>query len=1470
MLTRLFTLVAGLCVVAPLAVAAPVVNHDQGFWTDDFRDALGVLPVAGGASDNLEHQLGGRLFTLADNMLPGVLETTVVTPSSSSGWRDIALLYTASTLDGVTASAIDPATGTVYPLTLAPSADAAFTADASLASVPATVSALRIRLDLGDSPIAPTVQALRVRWHPRAGLGLAVSGAASACTNDTAGYRVNLSVSYASARGLVAWARVPQSDTFSPTFVDASNGGKYTATGVTIGGVQVAARSVYWDLGERAPGSTFALTYNLRYATGIPDTTAFDTQAFADASNALPVAADGPATVVSSAPAPFIEISASPTYYLGGQYHARTDVPLTWTISGGNFRRVPNRCGEPYRAGVLYTELASLLPFTPTGGVTDIDPGDGTYTDVAVAIDGVDVPANSVYWVIGDVAVGGRFSQSFVMQVATDATISHGDVVTDAAHLRHGSARRAADAVKDVVMGIPVEPRGQFALGDTVRGRTEIRALRNDNDQSSIGYGDTVSFRPTARNDGASTLNDVVMIVEIPDGASFDTASADAAGTTIYYNTAAGTLEALPDHDVSTAVFAGSWSTDVPAEPGTVTFVAFVTDALASTVFPQTGLTNSVLGDVRVRAIVPTGLPDGACPETVLTARALFGIYGYTPVGDTDPLVGPAASGGTAIDTEPIQVITSQPDLRDTRVNASPKALQPGEPLVFSVEIENRSLSGGPVDTGLNPTATLTLPHMNVNGVDTYLSCTVTDADGGTVDYSQAPETLTLSWPIIEPNGRRQVTVGCSSPVGIVNDTRGALSVRVLADDDICGTVSAVDADFATFNATEDVVLTKDVDFSVISPGAEFTYTLRLANRGKTPALGTWVVDHVPSGTELVAARAIEGGPVWFSATSPPGLPVALDPLDRITPQRVAQHFVAGVDIGDGWYAPTGGTSETLWIAFSMDDPTLSPTMVVTGGGRTAQIRVRAAADSLVGDVITNEGATFTDNLIQAIGERTRTIISALPSLKTTATCSEIVSQEEVVTLTLTYLNDSTNNDDVVSVDVTLPAGLMFDSFSHSYSAQTAAAHPGAVQPTATVEDATLTLDVTAGLGGPLGPGEGGVMTITALVDSGVSSGTLVTSATGGTATNAEGGLRLESSCTTLVTNADLGLDKAINNAAPRSGDRVTYTLIVRNEGGHPAADVLIGDLLPAGISYAPASVQVLAAGWSIDESVGLDGTLRWRLLRDGAETQDFPGQAGPIYIAFDAFVGDLEPGTTVENCATVSTSTAEDDGAANTGCVSFTTPLPDPWVLKGAPGLVAPAERFAYRLDYGNRNNEDARGVVLIDTLPDGAVAQPGDPPNVALTPADGEPDVVVTGAFTSNGEVVWYLDGDLTNPAPDFDLVDPSASGWTQSLAGLSRVTHVAVVVGDLPALSGPYSVLVDVGAETPDGVRPIAGTRFDNRVTIGSFSDPATRDADETNNIAWATTQTPGIDLAASAVCDPAGALPGVRPGDILTAT
>ncbi|MFT7580398.1 MAG: putative repeat protein (TIGR01451 family), partial [Myxococcota bacterium] len=41
-------------------------------------------------------------------------------------------------------------------------------------------------------------------------------------------------------------------------------------------------------------------------------------------------------------------------------------------------------------------------------------------------------------------------------------------------------------------------------------------------------------------------------------------------------------------------------------------------------------------------------------------------------------------------------------------------------------------------------------------------------------------------------------------------------------------------------------------------------------------------------------------------------------------------------------------------------------------------------------------------------------------------------------------------------------------------------------------------------------------------------------------------------------------------------------------------------------------------------------------------------------------------------------------------------------------------------------------------------------------------------------------------------------------------------------------------------------------------------------ETNNIAWATTQTPGIDLAASAVCDPAGALPGVRPGDILTAT
>ncbi|MFT7579291.1 MAG: putative repeat protein (TIGR01451 family), partial [Myxococcota bacterium] len=1443
-----------LLTAAPGAHAAPQVDQDRGTWLDTYRDALGIVPAASGATTNVAHDFSGRLVTIETTGADGLVETTSITPTSSFGWRDLSVTYTAATENAVVVSAVDPATGTVYPLTLGPG-EGAFTAVADLSGVPASVGSLRVRLALSDAPILPTLQALRVRWHPKSVLAGALAGAATACTNDTKAFRANVSVSIVEAIDLVVYAPIAEVDGVRPAASAMSDGGRYTATAITVGATTVPAFSVYWHFPITASGTTFALTYNLSYANGTANGAVFANSLHVDAANADVIVAPRDPTTIESAPSPFLQKSAGRTFYLSGQHHAIAGDPLTFYLSGGNFRYTNKRCGEPYRGGVIYDTITPLMPYAATGDVTSFDFGDGTFTAAGDTVEGVAVPANSVYWVVGDLPIHGRFSRSFTMQTADDSSINDGDLMTNTAALRHGAARAQADAVHPIEFGVPDDPRGFFALGDTVAGLRRIRVFENDNADRQAGYGQLVSFNPLTSNRGASTLNDVVMITAIPTGTTFDAASINAAGATILYSTTAGDLASPPGHSGTSAQFDNSWSTSPPADPGAVTFVAFVVDTLASTFFPIDGVSTSAVGDVRVRI----DLPATECPESTIVAQTSFEIMGYTRIGATTPIAGPGVAGAPFVDTEPIGVLPTRPDLGNTVVVAQDRALVPGGAANYTVAVRNQSGTTAPIDTALDVEAVLTLPRVNVNGNVRNLSCTVTDAAGASVDYSNAPVSVTLTWPVLEAGGQRLVQVGCASPIGIVNGSSATLSAAVTAFDDVCGPVNRLDADTTTYSGPQRVQLTKTVDFSVVSPGSEIVYTMGISNTGVVPAVDTWVVDRVPAGTTFLAAQAPPGSIVWFASTAPPTLPAALSAIDRFTTVRIAQHFRPGVAIGDGWFVPEGGATP-LWMAFEMDDTTLTPPMVRTGGAVTAAIKVRADSDKITGDILTNEAAILTASLLQAIGEQTRTVISTLPSLHTVTECSPVVSLDEPVTITVTYRNDSTNDDDQVVVTVALPDEVTYTpSAAHVFDASTAAAHPGASQVTVEVDGQSLRFDITAALGAPLAKGEGGTITIEAAVASGIVSGTQALTTATGLAINAAGGLEQETACITLVENADVGLVKAVDQAAPRSGEGVTFTLLARNDGAHAAVDAILVDPLPAGLTYVPGSARVLVAGWSLTELAPVDGAHRWQLVSPAADGA-FPGRTGPIVVLLEAMVdADVAPGTTLENCATITTVTAEDDNALNTGCVTMTTPLPDPWIRKVGPSLVAPSEPFSYTLTYGNRAREDAAGMVVIDRIPDGPVPA-----------ANATPDVTVRGVSLNNGETAWFLDGDLADEQPVIDPANPAAGGWTQDPTSLPRVTHVAIVVGDLPALSGPYSILVDVVAQDPTGLPPLSGAQLDNVATIGSYSTPPTLDEDDSNNRATAMTRTPGIDLSSRAVCEPSGALPGLRPGDLLNVT
>ncbi|TNF24770.1 MAG: DUF11 domain-containing protein, partial [Deltaproteobacteria bacterium] len=1448
--------------ITPLAWAETAVDENQGFWLDGYADSSGLYDGLG-VTHNVRHDPAGGLVTLDDPAADGAFVTELIAPASFSAWSTVRVAYTASTAGAVTVSFRDEDTGTSYPVALSP-ASGAWTATGPLA-LPAEVSRGRLVVHLAHGPVPPTVGALEVRWVPKSVLGVGITAVqGSVCAADTISYRVNTAVSFVDADRLVVYAPLPEPvDNDDPlaelAFVSATAGGLLNGGSArTIGSVTVPANAVYWDLGPRAAGETFVLTFVVRTRMGTRDDTHYEAVAYAGAANAEDASSPSTLVTLQAAPAPFLRLDVGGAFRIGGVDYADPGTVLTYAVSGGNFAQVPSRCGERYRSVVVYTGVAQVLAASGQSDIPDAAISDGGHFTAAGVADvdgsGVDVPANSVYWIVPDLNVGGRFYRSF------QVTLAAGTTVDATAALRSGEQEQHADAAHHLVVGVPWSPSGVFALGDRIRGRTEISADIFDNVRYTVGYGDTVTFLPFVANGGASALEDVVMIAVVPEATTlegvFPTSRDD---VEVRFCGASDCpypvdLEALPGWDGATGELSPAIWSDVPSPDTSV--VWFKVAHLASPYFPEEGVPTSMTTELTVTIDEPTG---DACPEISVRCDASFEIFGYTPQG------GPTEAADTAGPAfalyEPVEVIPTVPDLSGMSLADVPGSPAAGSTVRYRVTLPNAAVGGGPTDTALDVAVTLTLPQVRVNGVLERLSFAAINTGGGTVALDGLPDKVVVRYPKVFPDEVKRIDLDLAIPRGVINGTTTSLSARVTGHDDVCGAFEVVRSEGTTVTGEPYLAVTKGVDFSVAGPGAELEYALTVRNTGDSPATGSWVVDRVPPDTTFVSAAPFPGARVLFSAATAPGLPDALSVLDPLDGARVASHFVPGAAGGDGrWLSPFGAA--TTWVAFAVDDPTLSPPQLRTDHTTSASFRVAVRADVANGSVVANEAAVLSNELMQSIGNRVRTTVATRPSLFLAKGCPSVVAAGEHVVYTLAFGNDSTNDDDAVVLEDVLPAGLTLAGYDVTWNAEALAAHPDADLPPLTLDGEALRFDITAGLGGPLGPLAGGVLTVDTVVDAATPSGTtIVNQATGETA-NEAGTFVVFDDCPTLVENADLYARAAVDNERPRSGEIATYTLVVSNEGAHEARDVTVRHHLPTGLSYVAGSARVVTTGWALApaaDPVQLSGDLIWSpstgngLSAAGLASGTLPGHSGDVLLTFQARVADgVAPGTALSSCVTLTTSTVEDPVYTNSACVTITTPLPDPAVQLTGPALIRPRTPLQYTLTYRNQANEDAAGVYLVAALPDGP------------TPANGTVDLTYLGNVVRHGETLWFRSATLGDVDVAFDPADPAAGGWTQDAAALESVTHVAVVVGALPAYEGPYSVQLQLLAEDPvTGLGPQAGAHLTACARIGS----ATPDDDPTNNGACHEARTPGVDVAASALCSPSGALPGVPPGGIV---
>lgn len=153
------------------------------------------------------------------------------------------------------------------------------------------------------------------------------------------------------------------------------------------------------------------------------------------------------------------------------------------------------------------------------------------------------------------------------------------------------------------------------------------------------------------------------------------------------------------------------------------------------------------------------------------------------------------------------------------------------------------------------------------------------------------------------------------------------------------------------------------------------------------------------------------------------------------------------------------------------------------------------------------------------------------------------------ITYTLTLTNNGPKNATGVLVDDSLPAGVLWQG---DWASQGSYAESSGVW---------LVGTVTAGTRA--------VLTVTALVESGFG-GAAITNTAIVTADQLEtypddnhASVRV-----VPVANADLQIDKGINQVTPFSDSILTYTLTAANHGPTTAADVVVQDTMPAGVAF--------------------------------------------------------------------------------------------------------------------------------------------------------------------------------------------------------------------------------------------------------------------------------------------------------------
>jgi uncharacterized repeat protein (TIGR01451 family) len=395
--------------------------------------------------------------------------------------------------------------------------------------------------------------------------------------------------------------------------------------------------------------------------------------------------------------------------------------------------------------------------------------------------------------------------------------------------------------------------------------------------------------------------------------------------------------------------------------------------------------------------------------------------------------------------------------------------------------------------------------------------------------------------------------------------------------------------DVATVISLADLAVTDAGSPNPVSAGGTMTYTQVVTNNGPSAADNATLVATVPANTTFVSMAA----PTGWSCITP-------------TVGTAGNVVCTNVDM-------LGATAATFTLV----------TKVNTGVANGTVITETAAVSSSASDPIsTNNIASVSTVVGTTTGAEVTVTNVASPNpvqANTDITYTQVVTNTGAATATTAKLTETTPTNTTYASDTPVPAGW-----------------------TCTFATPTLTCTNPG-----LAAGASSTFTIKYLVTAGTANGTVISDTATVTATNQAFGSNsaIATDVVGAATQADLALSTVATPAIVFSGNNITYTQTVTNNGPAAASAVSFTEATPTNTTFASVSIP---PGWACTyPAVGATGNVNC------TDTSLASGASADIIIGVN--VAATVAAGTITATSTITSSTSDPNTANNSTTVATT-----------------------------------------------------------------------------------------------------------------------------------------------------------------------------------------------------------------------